>query len=356
MPASPDPDLTLQQAKATLDLYAQAVQRLLELVAQRLARGITEPGWAERKLLEMAALRDQAAAVVDRLTVLGPPLVEKAVTAAYEAGVAQAVDDLTDLAAAGVRSASTSFARTHTRAVAELVREAVTKVRSTHLQILRSTVDAYRQVIEEVAAPGVVSGVDTRRQAAQRALDRFATDGITGFVDVRGRRWEMESYAEMAVRTSVGRAQVAGTLDRFTEAGRDLVIVSDSPQECEVCRPWEGKVLSISGADPDHASVATATAAGLLHANCRHRLAAFIPGLTRPLTNTADPEGDRARQEQRRLERGVRAWKRRAAVALDDQTRARALAHAREWQARLREHVAANDLKRRPERERLGAR
>jgi len=68
----------------------------------------------------------------------------------------------------------------------------------------------------------------------------------------------------------------------------------------------------------------------------------------------SDPEMYEARQQQRSLERGVRQWKTRGAVALDDKAAAQAQAKVREWQGRLREHVAANDLKRLSYREQIG--
>ena len=114
-------------------------------------------------------------------------------------------------------------------------------------------------------------------------------------------------------------------------------------------------MLSISGATPGYPSLADATSAGLHHINCRHSLGAYIEGLTRRFSNTADPEGDRLRQEQRRLERGIRHWKRRGTVALDGVTKARAAAHRRAWQERLRTLVAEHDLKRLRYREQISA-
>lgn len=332
MPATPDPDLTVRAAKETVELYARAADQILATVAARLARRIDTPGWAEQKLLETAALRNEAQALLDQLLADTPDAVEAGMARAYSQGAADAAKDLPDLEPAVARL-------TNERAVTRLVDEAVTALRGTHLQILRSSLDVYRTAVYEAGTTSVVTGVRTRRQAAQQVLDRFANRGVTGFVDRTGRAWSLESYSEMAVRTSAGRAQVAGTLDRFTDAGRDMVIVSDAPQECQVCRPWEGRVLSISGATPGYPTVGAATSAGLFHANCRHALGAYIPGVTRRFENTADPEGDRARQEQRRLERGIRQWKRREAVALDDVAATRARAKQREWQARLRTHV-----------------
>lgn len=342
MPATPDPDLALQLAKAVADIYGEAVDDMLEVVARRLAAGIDQPGWAERKLLEVTRLRDEAQAVIERLGTAGPAAIDTALAGGWEAGGIDAAIEL-----------GTGFGTTHTRAIEQLATSTVDLIQATHPQILRSVDDAYRQVIAATSAGGVV-GTQTRRQAAQRALDRFADQGITGFVDNAGRRWQLDSYAEMATRTAIGRAQVAGTLDRYQDAGRDLVIVSDAPQECSRCRPWEGRVLSITGTDPRYPSVSDATTNGLFHANCRHMLGAYIEGLTRPLTRTADPEGDALRQEQRRLERGVRHWKRREATALDDRTRAAARHRRHQWENRLSRHVERNGLKRLRYREVIG--
>lgn len=41
----------------------------------------------------------------------------------------------------------------------------------------------------------------------------------------------------MAVRTSIARAAIEAHTRTLTEAGLDLVIVSDAPRECPLCRP-----------------------------------------------------------------------------------------------------------------------
>lgn len=351
MPASPDPDLAFQAAKATVDLYSRATETLLGQVARRLARGITQPGWAEAKLADLTGLRNAAQAELDRLQ-RGAP---RAIQAAIRTGWAAGADDV-----AG--ETGNIPIRTNSRALDALVDETVRQVTSTHPRILRSTLDTYRAVIAETSAADVLTGSRSRVQATQQALDRFARQGITGYVDGRDRRWSLDSYAEMATRTAVGRAQVAGSLDRYQAAGRDLVLVSDAPSECEACRPWEGKVLSISGTTPPGtrlsdgvevtATVGEAQRGGLHHPNCRHRLRAYIPGLSRRMVDTEDPAGDRARQEQRRLERGVREWKRREAAAMTPEARAAAGRHRTEWQGRLGQHIDREGLKRQRHRER----
>lgn len=361
MPVSPT--LTGEAAKAVLQAYLDAEQRMLTAVARRIARGIDTPGWAEAKLLEVQQLRSQLQALVDELADSDPARIHDAIARVYNRGSATAATDLTRLGA----SIDAAFATSNLATVTALAEDTVGRLAATHQAILRRTVDVYRDVIA-TTAQHVATGTATRRQAAQAALDQWARRGIGGFVDRAGRRWDMASYAEMTLRTAANRAVLAGHTERLTGYGIDLVIVSDSPQECELCRPWEGRVLSITGQTTGQAemtggsrariagALADAQAAGLFHPGCTHSTAAFVPGLTRPMHDTANPDGAAARQELRRLERGVRGWKRRAAVAITDQDRRRADAKVREWQARIRVHTGATEAKRQRHREQLGAR
>ena len=352
------PDYAERLAKEIADIYGDATASLLRTVARRLARGVDEPGWAEAKLLELLQLRADATEVVAALTEQMPVTVERIVTEAAEAGLRQAVRDL--------ELTATPAGRTSTAAVDALARQTIGDLQRTHLQILRSAEDIYRSVITETTS-GTVTGAETRRQSAQRALDRFARKGITGFRDSAGRNWSLETYAEMSTRTASGRAMVQGSLDTYVAAGRDLVIVSDAPEECKTCRPFEGKLLSISGAQVGERvggitvvdTVRGATSRGLFHANCRHRVSPYIEGLTKPMRDTADPEGDVLRRRQRALERRIRAAKSQVAAAEPfgpgpELARVkRTLARA---QADMREFISEHDRKRLRNREQLGAR
>ena len=269
MPAGTDSELAARLAKHLVDLYAQAEADLLAAIARRVARGIDQPGWAEAKLAEITQLRAEAEARLAQLQADLEPAVRRLIGDAHTAGAVQAD---ADLARIGIR---TGFGRTNTAVVDTYVRQAVTNLEGTHLRIFRSVMDAYRDAVVEDAGR-VAAGTATRREVSQRVLDRLADQGITGFVDRAGRNWQLDTYAEMTARTAAGRAQVQGALDRYQAAGKDLVIVSDAPQECPACRPWEGRVLSISGATTGDVgggmtvagTVAEAVGAGLQHANC----------------------------------------------------------------------------------------
>lgn len=347
MVAAADPEAAAEAAKALAEIYAAAQAELLALIGRRIGRGIDRDGWAAAKLAELGALAEAARLRVDALATFGPAAAARIVEHAWTAGATAATGELGEVGIAA------GFGTVNRDAVRRLAGELAGQVAATHVQILRSTLDDYRAVVAE-ASGQVVTGTWTTRLAAQRALDRLADRGITGFVDQAGRRWGLDSYVEMATRTATGRAMVAGTLDRYQAAGRDLVIVSDHAGECDRCRVWEGRVLSITGRTAGYPTVDEAVSAGLMHANCRHALGLYVPGLSEPMPGpTADPEGYEARQRQRYLERGVRRWRRREAVAIDPRAHRLARAKRAEWQARLEQHMDAHGLKRLRYREAL---
>lgn len=165
----------------------------------------------------------------------------------------------------------------------------------------------------------------------------------------------MGAYAEMAVRTGAHRAMRHGHATALTDANIDLVTVRGSGYTCDLCAPWVGKVLSLTGKTPtgkqrlQHVlhdgvtvevdvagTVEQARDAGLFHPNCGHNYAAFFPGLT-TLDETPEDDGTyAASQHQRKLEHEIRALKRELAVTNQktDVQRLRAGVRSRQKQIR----------------------
>jgi hypothetical protein len=182
------------------------------------------------------------------------------------------------------------------------------------------------QAVNDKVTQALVDGVfGTRKDAAAELLAGYARRGITGFTDVAGRNWDLVSYAEMVSRTTLAQTVVDSYLEQINANGHDLVVCSDAPEECPLCRPFEGRILSISGPTGQRvvdgvrvavfATVASAVAAGLHHPNCRHRLNLYQPGLTKPIRVTRDPEASKLREQQRAKERAIRADKRAVLAA-----------------------------------------
>lgn len=335
--------------KQLLDVWDLAAERMIIAVARRLARGITADGWAERKARETLALRDELRAIMVRLDITSPRLVEQALADAYLIG----------------QRAGQTLGRpldSRPELVQTLARRYVEQLHGTHVPIVRAHEDVYRRATTE-AELLMQTGTMVRRDAVAQVVDRLLVSGRDRFPDAAGRRWHLDAYARMAGRTIAGQAVVQGQLDEMAAEGRDVVVVSDSPRECKLCRPWEGRLLSIMGKSIGEefdghrvaATVAEARLGGLWHPNCTHRADPFIAGLTRVRPAKSDPEGYKQTQKLRALERNSRELKRREAAAreLGDTPTARKLrAEVRENSAAIKAHAAASGLKRRTDRER----
>lgn len=371
-------DRTLAEDYATplVDLYTDLESNLAQEIARRLAKGLDSPAWAADKLAATGDLRRAAQAMVAQVQADTGGAIERAIQQAYGQGSRVASAELSDVLGQGLTPAAArgvASALPGQRSIARMVSTLATKLKGTHVPLLRWVEDTYRQVVATTALHPVLAGTATRRQAAERTWQTFLGKGVTGFTDRAGRNWNLATYVEMATRTGVAQAAVEGHLDQMASLGLNLVLVSDAPMECQRCRPWEGKVLSSTGPAGAHTvkvedsiedgkmrtvrvagSVDEAVAAGLLHPNCRHSLSTYLPGLTKQPKATADPEGQKARDTQRDLERRVRKAKTQAAGAIDPAGKAKYDAKAAALQAEIRAHVKENEkygLRRKPERE-----
>ncbi|MFJ8815438.1 phage minor capsid protein [Amycolatopsis thermoflava] len=337
--------------KTLLDVWDLAAERMIEAVARRLARGVTEDGWAERKGREVLAVRDELLAIVQRLDTDTPGMARRALEEAYDLGVRAATTlDMPSI-------------QTRTDEVLALAQRYVGQLRGTFVPVMRAELDLYQRAVVETEIL-MQTGTMVRREAVAQVVDRLQAQGQDRFPDERGRRWHLDTYARMAGRTVAGQAAVQGQLDRMVIEGRDLVVISDSPRECPMCRPWEGKLLSITGARVgEHvdghrvaAPLAAARAAGLWHPNCTHRADPYTPGLTRVPKPDANPEGYEQQQELRRLERRARELKRRLTAAeqfgRDNATARKLRKEIRENSAAIKAHTESTGQLRRRDRER----
>lgn len=354
------PNFNEQEAAKILRIYENAEIEILKKITDRLRKGMDEPEWAKKKLTEVHALRQELLKIFGKLNEDVPDTMSELLKEVYQAGIDSADHDLkvvsqipidgSNVTITTSDTVTASFGTINNRSIETLTKEIIGGVQATHVHALRNAQDVYHNVLSEVLGLGL-TGVDTRRQVSQVALNKFANSGVTGFVDKAGRQWELASYAEMATRAGLARASINGHVNRMQEQGRDLAIVSDHPEECELCRPYERKILSVSGNDPNYTSLSEAEVNGLFHPSCGHRLNTYIAGLTEIDTPEGDPKGYEKRQQQRYLERGVRQWKRREAVALDDDEAKKAKQKRLEWQQRMKGFIDQTDRRRKYERE-----
>ena len=348
--------------------YDRAELTILDKIARGIERGKTldDADWKVRKLKDIRVKQKQIDQILTDLDGKAEQMTYRALTQAYVDGM-YGVD--TQLNQYGERPkfkplnsvdkgieimhsehATEAFGATNVHALHALAAQTSQTLIKQHFQILRSSLDAYRYAAEE-AVNLAVAGTMSRTEASQYMLNNLANKGIRTFRDKAGRNWNMGSYAEMTVRQGIATAQVEGAINRMAQQGKDLVYVSDHPEECKLCRPWEGKVLSISGTHGQFTSVDTARGAGLWHVGCGHKLYAYLRGFTELPKNTKDASGNAERQQQRQIERNIRKWKMRNQVAITPQNKMIAKNKIKLWNKKMSGFTATTGRKRLRHRE-----
>ena len=150
--------------------------------------------------------------------------------------------------------------------------------------IARLENDPYRKLTLEQILRQEAAGKPWIR-TSEDLIKEMETNGITGFTDKAGRRWSMQAYGNMAVRTTARQAEVAALLssDEY-----DLWQITKVGTTCPVCAPLEGRVYSKSGTNPDYPPLTVAFGkvdpAGAddlsntylnIHPNCLHSLVKY---------------------------------------------------------------------------------
>jgi vacuolar-type H+-ATPase subunit H len=163
----------------------------------------------------------------------------------------------------------------------------------------------------------------TPREALARASEQWAQAGVPALVDSVGRRWHPDTYLRMVIQTQVQSVTNDVTIQRSRDY-TGLVKVSSHAG----CRPthlqYQGNVYSVSDTNlseyPDlNEATNFGSAGGLCGINCHHYVMTYVPGYDLPDVDTLDPKSNNEQyqltQTQRRLEREVRAAKRKMTVA-----------------------------------------
>lgn len=115
--------------------------------------------------------------------------------------------------------------------------------------------DVYRRVgLEQVALQ------QAQGRGTYKVLPEFVQvlrrEGVTAFVDKAGRHWSLHTYCSMVSRTTSRQAEVLAVLTADPE--QDLYRISSHGTTCALCAPYEGRVYSKSGMNPDYPPLAAA--------------------------------------------------------------------------------------------------
>lgn len=221
-----------------------------------------------------------------------------------------------------------TFFKINDRAVNDLIDEALTGIKKGESAILRDTSDIYRDVIFKSQLKAQL-GNKTIYQAVDEATKDFLSKGITSIRYKDGKMVNIQSYSEMAIRTSKKRAFLTGEGEMRKEWGLSLILTSQYGACSPTCLPYQNKVCIddvFSGGKPDgvHPLLSDFMANGFYHPNCRHTHSTYFSSITskrKDLDKTETSEHYELEQIQRYNERQIRKFRRLEAGTLDTATK-----------------------------------
>jgi len=147
--------------------------------------------------------------------------------------------------------------------------EAISGVKRYSARILDK---ASKERIKAILVEGRISGA-TKKAISDNIAGQLK-EGFIALKDKAGKNWKIETYADMLAQTKMTEATNQGLQNQLLQEDYDLVQVTKHGTKCQLCKPWEGEILSISGNSKEYKSVSKAESAGVFHPRCQHR---FVP-------------------------------------------------------------------------------
>ena len=174
-----------------------------------------------------------------------------------------------------------SFFRINDKKVNTLINSVNNDLKTANRAVLRMTNDQYRKVIFK-SQMYVANGVMTPKQAIDAANKEFLQRGLNVIEYKDGKRVNIASYSQMAVRTAGQRAMLMGEGEARKKLGIHLIRISSHGTSCKLCILWQGKVLiddvygGGSKKDGKYTLLSEAMDQGLFHPNCRHGISTYF--------------------------------------------------------------------------------
>lgn len=346
-----------------IQLYAQAEMDILENMAVRIAHyGYWIPAVEHQaKMLEEAGMvREEILARLKTLTGRADrelrQLMQEAGTAALKSDDAvyrrqglhpppvSASEDLQKILQAGYEKTSGTF-------------------RNLTLTTARTAAHQFEQALDRAYMQITLGGMDYNT-AIRSTIKQLSAEGVGAIRYPTGRTDTIEVAVRRAVVTGVNRTALRLQDARADEMGADLVEVSAHAGARPSHAEWQGGIYSRSGKSrkyPDFVkTTGYGTGAGLGGWNCSHSFRPWFEGMSRTYDKALLKEyqakdyeynGVRmteyeALQEQRKIERSIRRWKREKnaldAAGLDS---SEASAKITEWNRRQKDFLEQTGLK-----------
>lgn len=232
-----------------------------------------------RRQAQLAAID----ATLEQLASAANPLASRMVEEAWHQAADRAEQQIARLSISTAEIPG-AFSGVSTEAVRVMQESLIHRLDSARQTLGRRVEDIYAREQRRAALRAILGAEGSPEAASQHLqaallkdhdIQRAVTDGRTGFVDSAGRRWSLDTYANMATRTVTREAVVQGAMARMVSHGIAIARVSTHPSACEICLPFQGTLIALGAGAPAEwkgEAVSDTGEAPPYHPNCEHSL------------------------------------------------------------------------------------
>lgn len=359
--------------------FEQIEDELISSMTRNLKRHTVEEvtegyEWAQWQVLQLQALEDYKRRANARYGTKFSSInekIEKSITDSYTTAQTEQEKEIlkrirndlpeSSVTVQGMGSFTGEFFKTNDRKLDALIKATTDDMQRAETAVLRMTNDQYRRIIFN-AQVYANTGAGTYAKAVDMATKDFLSAGINCIEYKNGRRVNIRSYAEMALRTANKRAYLQGEGEMRKKWGIHTVILNKRTNACPKCAPFVGKVIVDdvwSGGMPEEATksgyllMSECIAQGLYHPNCRDSHTTYFGDIldeeedehteVTPNDETAfTPEEQKlneqlyeAEQRENYCERQVQRFERLSEYSLDEGNIKEYRARKRDWTEKL---------------------
>ncbi|MGN0552937.1 MAG: phage minor capsid protein [Oscillospiraceae bacterium] len=330
----------MELAEECSDVLTAMEDDLLQNIAEYLSEGRADIPTAQWKIQQLAALGKLDKAnirTIAEYSGIAADMEEIAMTRAALKAVGEMDEGFGKLAAEGIiDGTAVTMEETALQAAAMYSKQAkdrLNKVNTVMRYFAKNTAAAAVYKAAEIvnkqqhldtlnkAAGKVIMGAESRQTAVRQCIKEMSERGIPAFVDAGGRQWSPEAYINMDVRTTCSNVAHEAQFTRMDDYEIDLLETSSHPGARPKCSLDQGKIFSRSGKNKKYPAWKTSSYGepdGILGINCGHFIYPYIEGVSVQRYFPYDKEENdklyKQKQEQRKLERDVRAAKREVSM------------------------------------------
>lgn len=247
-------------------------------VVQELLRLLESNSW-NVLVAQEASLARQLQLIIEETNKEVLPEIEDLIRKSAVAGQAQAllaVGEATTLAEATRQVSMSMFAQ---RSVEKMVTDTFEDVLALTNRTDKKIKQTIRDISGEVMRMNAMNqiGLDTTRKEVmeklmKKGLSKKITKDFKGVTDSANRKWELDKYVKMLVKTKMQQAYSEGVRSESIERGSDLAMVSSHGAK-DACKHFEGMVISMTGATKGLLTYDELKRSNkIFHPNCEHTI------------------------------------------------------------------------------------